>query len=352
MLDTLGQLIQEMLRHTFVNPQSPQTRAVSNLFWVGGTVATIILAIPTIVLLYTITHFRHKPDQQGEPHQVYGFRSLEIAWTVIPTIIVLVIFVLSIHTQGLAEPNTDPGPSGRSDLTVIGHQWWWELRYPSGVVSANEIHIPVRTRWLVSLKSADVVHGFWVPQVGNQMYLIPGQTNHIWLEADKPGVYEGQCAEFCGAQHAWMLLRVIAQPQAAFDAWQHGQSRAAPRPTGQAGAAPPPSTGTGNTIARLRQPATGSTASLVAGGAQLFQQLPCQSCHAIAGTRANADIGPDLTHLASRATLAAGRLDNTPANLKDWLRDPQEYKEGSHMPNLLLTSNQIDALTAYLESLK
>jgi cytochrome c oxidase subunit 2 len=349
------QFLQQLLDHTFLNPASPQTRAVSNLFWVGGAVATVILAIPTGVLLYTITRYRHKPDQQGEPHQVYGFARLEIAWTVIPTIIVLVIFGLSIHTQGLAEPNTDPGPSGRSDLTVIGHQWWWELRYPSGVVSANEIHIPVRTRWLVSLKSADVVHGFWVPRVGNQIYLIPGQTNHIWLEADKPGVYEGQCAEFCGAQHAWMLLRVIAQPQAVFDRWQRDQSRRAPAPTGRARSAPPPATGAGNTIARFEQPATGAgvtQASLVASGAQLFQQLPCQSCHAIAGTRANAGIGPDLTHLASRATLAAGRLDNTPANLRDWLRDPQKYKEGSHMPSLLLTPNQIDALTAYLESLK
>jgi len=345
------QLLQQLLNHTFLNPASPQTRAVSNLFWVGGAVATVILLIPTIALLYTITHFRHKPDQQGEPHQVYGFTRLEITWTVVPTVIVLVIFGLSLRTQGLAEPNTDPGPSGRSDLTVIGHQWWWELRYPSGVVTANEIHIPAGKQWLVSLKSADVVHGFWVPRVGNQIYLIPGQTTHIWLEADKPGVYDGQCAEFCGAQHAWMLLRVIAQPQAQFDAWQRGQLRLAPTLRGQPRTAPPPATGSGNTIARFRQPATGSTASLIASGAQLFQQLPCQSCHAIAGTAARANVGPDLTHLAGRSTLAAGRLNNTPANLAAWLRDPQKYKEGSHMPNLLLTPSQVQALTAYLESL-
>jgi len=345
------QLLQQLLNHTFVNPASPQTQAVSNLFWVGGAVATVILLIPTGVLLYTITHFRHKPDQQGEPHQVYGFTKLEITWTVVPTVIVLVIFGLSLRTQGLAEPNTDPGPSGRSDLTVIGHQWWWELRYPSGVVTANEIHIPAGKQWLVSLKSADVVHGFWVPRVGNQIYLIPGQTTHIWLEADKPGVYDGQCAEFCGAQHAWMLLRVKAESQARFDAWQRDELRRAPNPTGQARSVAPPPAAVANTAARHGVPATGPDANMVASGARLFQQLPCQSCHAIAGTAARAGIGPDLTHLASRTTLAAGRLNNTPANLKAWLRNPQEFKEGSHMPNLLLTPSQVDALTAYLESL-
>ena len=348
------QLLQQLLSHTFLNPASPQTRAVSNLFWVGGAVATVILAIPTGVLLYTIVRFRARPGNE-EPRQVYGFTKLEVTWTVIPLIIVLVIFALSIYTQGYAEPNTDPGPRGASDLTVVGHQWWWELRYPSGVVSANEIHIPVGKRWLVSLKSADVVHGFWVPRVGNQIYLIPGQTTHIWLEADKPGVYDGQCAEFCGTQHAWMLLRVIAQPRAVFDRWQRDELRHAPAPSGQARNGPPPSTTTGNTIGRLRQPVTGAhatQASMVASGAQLFQQLPCQSCHAIDGTKANADIGPNLTHLASRTTLAAGRLNNTPDSLKAWLRNPQEFKQGSHMPNLLLTPSQVDALTAYLESLK
>ncbi len=348
----MDQFLHQLLSHTFLDPQSPQTQAVSNLFWIGGTVAAIILAIPTGALLYTITHFRHKPGQ-GEPRQDEGQPRLEVIWTVVPLIIVLCIFGLSLRTMGLAEPNTDPGPGNNADLTVIGHQWWWEIRYPSGVVTANEIHIPVGKRFLVALQSADVVHGFWVPQIANQMYLIPGQTNHIWLEADQQGVYEGQCAEFCGAQHAWMLLRVFADTPARYAAWQRDQLRAAPRSSAAPRNAPPPSSATANVVGSQGVPAgSASPANLVASGAQLFQQLSCQSCHAIAGTPARADVGPNLTHVASRSTLAAGRLDNTAANLEAWLRDPQAVKEGNHMPNLLLTPSQITALTAYLDSLR
>lgn len=348
----MDQFLHQLLSHTFLDPQSPQTQAVSNLFWIGGTVAAIILAIPTGALLYTITHFRHKPGQ-GEPRQDEGQPRLEVIWTVVPLIIVLCIFGLSLRTMGLAEPNTDPGPGNNADLTVIGHQWWWEIRYPSGVVTANEIHIPVGKRFLVALQSADVVHGFWVPQIANQMYLIPGQTNHIWLEADQQGVYEGQCAEFCGAQHAWMLLRVVADTPVRYAAWQRDQLRAGPRSSAAPRNAPPPSSATANVVGSQGVPAgSASQASLVASGAQLFQQLPCQSCHAIAGTPARADVGPNLTHVASRSTLAAGRLDNTAANLEAWLRDPQAVKEGNHMPNLLLTPSQITALTAYLDSLR
>ncbi len=344
--------LRHLLDRTFLDPRAPQVHAITNLFWVGAIVATIFLIIPSAALIYTMIRFRHRPGQE-DPPPVYGNHKLEITWTVVPLVIVLGIFGLSVSAMRLSSPSTDPPPRQTASITIIGHQWWWEIRYPSGVVTANEIHIPTHQQLLVDLKSADVVHGFWVPQVASQMYLEPGQTNQIWLQADRAGTYLGQCAEFCGSAHAWMLLRVVAQSPAAFDAWQRAQLGRAVGPGATTG-----KTST-QTIAEGAQPATqtptretGANASEFAQGATLFQQLSCQVCHAIDGTAAHGVVGPDLTHFGSRQSLAAGRLSNTPTHLATWLRNPDALKPGVHMPNLLLTDPQIRALTTYLEGLK
>ena len=255
-----------MFGHSVFNPMSPQGLAISNLFIFTMVVALVIVLGITGTLVYTAIRFRHRPGE-GEPPQQFGIVKLEIAWTVIPFLLIALIFGLTVNTMHLAEPAGDPPP----DLTITGHQWWWELHYSSGVVSANEIHIPVGKRFLVALKSADVIHNFWVPQLGPKMDLVPAQTNYLWLEADKAGTYDGECTEFCGGPHAWMLLKVIAQPPAQFAAWEQAQLR----------------------------PATAPTTSLEKQGAAIFLQNTCQSCHVIYGSGATPITGPGgISHCA------------------------------------------------------
>ncbi len=211
------------------------------------------------------------------------------------------------------------------DLIVTGHQWWWEARYPkSGAVTANEIHIPAGRPFSIRLESADVLHEFWVPQLARKMTTVPGHPNHIWIQADEPGTFLGVCSEFCGTQHAWMHFLVVAETAEQFAAWEKAQLATA--------AAPP-----NDSVAR---------------GLALFQQMSCMNCHAIEGTAANAGVGPDLTHFASRRQLGAGIAENTPANLHRWLADPQQVKPGVKMPNFKFSEPQVNDLAAYLETLK
>jgi len=220
---------------------------------------------------------------------------------------------------------SDPAPDRKPDLLVISHQWWWEARYPqTGVVTANEIHIPVGVTWLLTLESADVIHDFWVPRLGPKMDVVPGHPNHLWLEADKPGIYLGTCSEFCGAQHAQMHFLVFAQTAAEFEVWQKQQEKP---------------------VAHLLSESSKK-------GSKLFQQLTCINCHTINGTNAKGQAAPDLTHFASRQTLGAVILPNTPENLALWLKNPQAVKPAILMPNLKLTDAQVGNLTDYLESLQ
>jgi cytochrome c oxidase subunit 2 len=310
-----------MLNPSPLNPVSPQGLTISTLFVVTLLIAAAIFALVVALLLYTAIRFRARPGQP-EPYQQFGLPRLEVAWTVAPALVLAVLFVFTVISMNASQPSA---AHGSADLVVIGHQWWWEILYPhAGVVTANEIHLPAGKRYLVALQSADVIHSLWLPQLNGKMDLVPGQTNYMWLEADRPGVYTGACAEFCGVQHAWMLVRAIVQPQAQFDAWQRQQLHKALTPSG----------------------------GLAAQGAQLFGQLSCANCHAISGTPYQARIGPDLSHVGSRQTLASGLLVNTPANMARWLRNPQAVKPGSHMPNLQLSTGQVGALTSYLEGLE
>lgn len=248
--------------------------------------------------------------------------TLGVSISAIPLVIALVWTMVAIASTS--------GPPSHPALTldVTGHQWWWEVRYDSAepaqvFLTANEIHIPVGETVLVRLHGGDVIHSFWVPKLTGKTDTIPGQVNFSWIRADRPGLYRGQCTEYCGYQHAKMSLEVIAEPRTAFDQWRAAQLAPAP------------------------EPATPDQAR----GQQLVEYR-CGLCHQVRGTRAGAISAPDLTHIASRRTIAAGTLLNNPGNLSGWIEDPQAVKPGSLMPNQFLSARELSDTRAYLETLK
>jgi cytochrome c oxidase subunit 2 len=303
-----------------LDPGSPHARAIFDLGIISSVIFAIIFAIVAGIVVYALLHFRWR-EGEPDPDQLAGNRTVEILWTAIPCVIVAVLFTLTARTMNLADPEPAPTP----DLIVTGHQWWWEVRYPaSGVVTANEIHIPVGTPLSVRLDSVDVLHEFWVPELSRKLTTVPGHPNHLWLQADKPGTYLGVCSEFCGTQHAWMHFLVVAEPQAEFAAWQKQQLQPAAPPQGDG----------------------------AVKGLALFQQTSCVTCHAINGTIAGARVAPDLTHFASRRQLGAGIADNTAENLHRWLADPQQVKPGVKMPSFKFSEEQLAYLVDYFETLK
>ena len=270
--------------------------------------------------MWAIISGRKRANQNapGEPVQVFGSNKVELAWTIIPTIIVIVLALVTVRVirdVDLTEP-----PPGALRVQVIGHQWWWEYRYPdSGVVTANELMIPVgRPIWL-EVESADVIHSWWVPRLAGKRDVIPGYPTAFWFSSDEQGTFLGQCAEYCGTMHAGMLLRVEAVSASAFDAWI-GQQQATP-------AAP--------------------QSQLAQEGHLVFQALSCSNCHSIKGT-SDGLFGPDLTHLASRKTIGSGIVQLDEATLRLWISDPQVLKPGCNMPSLNLDPKQLSALVAYL----
>jgi len=302
------------------NPVSPQGEAISNIFIISFLISGVILLLITGLVIYSAVRFRARPGE-GEPKQNFGLTPLEIGWTAGPLVIVTFLVILSIQGIGTALPD----PSKQPDIIVVGHQWWWEVRYPqSGIVTANEIHIPVGKKMLAQLESADVVHDLWIPQIGPKIDVNPGRPTYLYLESDTPGTFLGACAEYCGTEHAWMLVRAIALPTGDYDAWVSSQSKPQSVPTSGAGAQ----------------------------GWQTFSQRTCISCHAINGTPAKEMEGPDLTHFGSRQVIGAGVLTNTSENLTKWLANPQKIKPGVLMPNVQLNPQELKSLVDYLESLK
>jgi cytochrome c oxidase subunit 2 len=304
--------------------------------WVFGLsmlVLSVTLTIFLIVaglLLYAVIHFRQRPsDSEREPAQVYGSNQIELSWTVIPILIVVMLFLST--TRVILDTEAAPKPSGALDVTVIGHQFWWEYRYPKlGVVTANELHIPISdpakpTPTYLSLSSADTDHSFWVPRLAGKTDLIPNRLNTMWIDPQAPGLYLGQCAQYCGTQHAKMLLRVYAQSPEDFAAWIKQQQRAA-----------------GQDLSGNPEAAEGQT---------VFMHSACINCHTVAGTVASGRFGPDLTHLESRDTIASGPVQNTPENLRKWIADPNSLKPGVLMPSMHLNDHDLDVITAYLTTL-
>ena len=308
------------------HPVSPQAHAISELFALALVLSAVVFGGIVVVVSVILWRFRHSRQGDEEPRAVFGQHRIEIVWTALPVLTVAILFALTIGAMRASDPSTPPDRP--ADVVLIGHQWWWEIRYPAaGVTTANDLHLPVGAKQLVELQSADVIHAFWVPRLGRKIDMVPGHPVRLWLAADSAGTYFGACAEYCGTEHAWMRLRVTAQPPATFASWLAAEQRPAPA-----------------TIA--------GTDSAAAQGARLYSSLSCVNCHAIQGTADTARGGPDLTHMATRPTLAAERLANTPENLRRWLAEPDVVKPGSHMPNLHLSDHDLDLLVAYLLTLR
>ncbi|HXW85407.1 MAG TPA: cytochrome c oxidase subunit II [Candidatus Binataceae bacterium] len=304
-----------------LHPLSPGAVTIERLFVGTVVVLSVLFALVVALGVYAIIKYRDRPGA-AEPAQEFGSRRLEIGWTAGAIVVVAALMVFTASATIAVNP---PADANKPDLRIVGHQWWWEIDYPdSGVMTANEVHIPAGKRLLVDVEAADVIHDFWVPELGRKIDAIPQHPNWIYLQADRPGTYLGTCAEFCGPEHAWMRIMVVAQDQADFDSWQTAQR------------AVPPAPGSG----------------LAAAGAQLFREQTCINCHAIAGTGSTAKVGPDLTHISTRQTLASGAAINSADELFKWLKDPDSIKPQSHMPNFQLSNEQVTELVAYLEALK
>lgn len=308
------------MRLSVFHSASPQAFTIEKLFYITLAICAVILAIVTVALVYMMIRYRQRGA--AEPDQRTGNRTLEIVWTAVPILIVAALFILSVVSARAVDRPVNRPP----DVIVTGHQWWWEAQYPAvNAITANEIHVAANRDTLLEIDAADVIHDFWAPRLGRKIDAVPGRHNFVQIHPDAPGTCEGACAEYCGAEHAWMRFRVIAEEDAAaYDAWLRRQAE--------------PSI----------QPAAGQAAL----GAKRFTELTCSNCHTIRGVNPVNPFAPDLTHVGGRERLAAERIANTPENLTQWLREPDKIKPGSLMPNLKLSDSDVHALTAYLEALK
>ncbi len=311
-----------------LNPHSHPAADIANLFWVMMAVSFGGLALITGLLVFAWVRrgrrgFGADPDDPHPGERPSWFVVVGMG-VVFPLMVVIALFVVG---NGVIISSTQAPAASSTAMTVdaIGHQWYWAFRYPgTKAVTAGELHIPVRTRVNLVATTADVIHSFWVPELNRKVDTIPGRQNRILLYANTPGVFRGQCAEYCGLQHAHMGMLVIVQSKAQFRTW----------------------------LAKQSAPAAAPTTALARHGEQIFLDGPCASCHAIRGTSARGFVGPDLTHLASRTTLAGLTIPNRADYLARWIVDSQHFKPGNQMPDFNLSQRQVHALVAYLEGLK
>lgn len=309
---------------TFLQPYSSVAADESNLFVIIMVMAAVVFVLVEALLIYNIARFhRRSKETDAEPRQIYGNWRLEFVWTAAPILLVLILFVFTVNSiNAIAAPQE----TAKSDVAVqvIGHQWWWEFDYPDQKIkTANELHVPVGAAVRLTLNSADVIHSFWVPQLSHKMDVIPGQTNTLWFRADKAGVYDGQCAEFCGQNHANMRIKVVVDTPEQYAAWVQNQQL-------------PPV-----------EPVTDKEKE----GQLIITQGICNSCHTLGDTEAANPIGPNLTHLMSRSVFAGAIFELNDGNLELWLRDREAMKPGNDM-KVALTNDQITALMTYLTKLK
>ena len=308
-------------------PASTPAKSIAHLSVFVLVITGFIFVIVFALLVYSVVKFRGRETDAGrEPAQVYGSTQIELAWTIIPILIVVVLFLATARVIHAIQDA--PEPASAVEVTAIGHQFWWEFRYPKlGIVTANELHIPVSdpshpSPTFLQLLSADTDHSFWVPELGGKTDLIPNHPNTMWMDPQRSGVFLGQCAQYCGTQHAKMLLRVSVDGLADFAAWVRAQQKPAVEDTG------------------------------AIAGRWVFDSNACMNCHAVAGTPADGRFGPDLTHLMSRSTIAAGAAKNTHNNLRLWIQDPSAIKPGSLMPAMKLSDKDVDAVVSYMETLR
>ena len=274
------------------------------------------------LVIFICLRYRAKGDlSEGAQHT--GNKFLEALMIGVPALLLGWFFFQSAGTARAVAPASDN--TGKPDIVITGHQWWWEVAYPGyGVITANEVHLPVGKHILMEMKSGDVIHDWWVPELGNKTDLVPGNKTYLSVDILKPGDYSGACSEFCGAQHAWMRIRVVAQLPEDFAVWLAANAKTALPPAD----------------------------SLSRQGAAFFQAMTCANCHRIGGTAAIADAGPDLTHVGSRRELLTGILPMNEADLRSWIGHPQQIKPGARMPDFILSRDSIAAIAHYLEQLK
>jgi cytochrome c oxidase subunit 2 len=313
-------------RTTIFSPKGTPAHFIFQLsIFVLAITAAIFLAAGGVLAYVLIRYRRRATDSDYEPAQIYGSTQIELSWTVIPILVVVILFLTTARVIFNTEYARKPREA--LDVIVIGHQFWWEFRYPKlGIVTANELHIPVSdpnhpTPTYLEMSSSDTDHSFWVPRLAGKTDVIPNRVNVTWIDTETPGLYLGQCAQYCGTQHAKMLLRVYGQSRGDFDTWVAQQQQAAKRDA--------------------------STEE----GQSVFLRNACINCHTIAGTVATGRFGPDLTHLASRDTIASGAVQNTAENLRKWIDNPARMKPGCLMPPMHLNDRDLNAVTAYLTTL-
>lgn len=317
-------------------PASPPAESIRNLSLLIFAITSFIFLVVEGVLLYSLIRFRRKAtDGNGEPPQVYGSQPIEIAWTAAPALVVFILVLVTTRTLWEVKAAAPIPKLGDNTLhiTIVGRQWWWELIYDDyngrklGFTTANELHVPasadgVNRPVFLTLKSADVCHSFWVPRLAGKTDLIPGRTNQMWFQTAETGLFVGQCAEYCGTQHANMLIRVVVDPPEVFQDWLENEAK----------------------------PAAGD--ATVREGEALFLKQSCVNCHAVRGTPAKGGYAPDLTHLMSRQTLASGMGPNSPEELRRWVDDPQKVKPGCLMPAFGLNDRERELVVNYLLSLR
>ena len=326
------------------NPQStfdatgPVARSQLTLFWVIFWAAVFVFVVVEGILLYAVFKYRRKPGD-GDPHQTHGNTPLEIGWTIIPSIVLIVVAVPTVIT--IFDNANSPDPDGALQVGVVGEQWWWEFNYPdpadpeNTLITANELHIPVNEVVNITLDSRDVLHSFWIPKIAGKVDLVPNNRNTMWIKGEETGTFFAQCAEFCGESHALMRFWVIVETREEFDAW----------------------------LASERADAVEPTDPLAKQGKAIFEgaQAQCWTCHTVKGTKAQGKIGPDLTHVGRRTHIAGGIRENTQENLTEWIADPNSVKPGNLMsldgqvyndPTLKLTEAQVSALVRYIQGLQ
>jgi cytochrome c oxidase subunit 2 len=315
-----------------LDPKGPKAAGVLHLTWFLVGTAAIVYVVVVAMLFYvlrrgsrSLTDLDEEPGAEAIGHE-RGMKTWVVAATVLTTLILIAFVFVDLST---ARSLSTVGGASPLRIDVVGHQWWWEVKYPdpdpqNDIETANEIHVPVGRAVLIKMKSSDVIHSFWAPNLDGKKDLIPGHETVTWFRADTVGVYRGQCAEFCGYEHAKMAFYVVAEPRIEFERW----------------------------LAQQRAEASTPGDSLAQDGERVFLSSSCAMCHTIAGTGAGSNNGPDLTHLASRRTIAAGTLPNTGANLESWILAPQTIKPGAKMPANQIDPQSLRALVAYLQGLK
>jgi cytochrome c oxidase subunit 2 len=306
---------------SILDPAGPAAERVEGLWWLMLWISVAVLLLVVVFLAASLRRPGRIDDPIVEGEPKWGERFIAGAGVFASWVVLAAVFVVSLgHVRDLSAQGKDTSLT----IEVVGHMWWWEVRYPNGAVTANEIHIPAGDRVRILLTTADVIHSFWVPQLQVKIDQVPGRTNELWLQADEPGRYRGQCAEYCGLQHANMIFFVIADTPVDFDDWLANEARPAP------------------------EPVAGNEET----GRQVFLDNTCLGCHTIRGTEARETLGPDLTHLAARQTIASGMVANTRESLAAMITDPQGLKPGNTMPPTALDPEELDALLDYMESLR